>query len=54
MYYDDYMLENAILAEELNKNITDICEQMEPGMESVKFHRELSAEVDRWLALLDE
>lgn len=46
-----FKAENEQLALEMNDTLPDICEQMEPGMESEKFHRELSAEVDRLLAL---
>lgn len=45
--------ENEAVAMEMNDVLPDICEQMEPGMESDDFHRELRAEVIRLIGLLN-
>ncbi|MDD7402277.1 MAG: hypothetical protein SPK23_01275 [Eubacteriales bacterium] len=45
--------ENAFIANEMNDYLPDICEQMEPGMESDKFHQELLDEVGRLIDLLE-
>ena len=52
--YHSFEEENAYLAREMNDTLPDICEQMEPGMESEKFHHELLEEVNRLLSLLDD
>ncbi len=44
--------ENEAVAREMNDVLPDICEQMEPGMESDKFHQELLDEVTRLIDLL--
>ncbi|MDO5016547.1 MAG: hypothetical protein Q4E09_06030 [Eubacteriales bacterium] len=49
--YYAFEKENAFLAAEMNDYLPDICEQMEPGMESEKFASELLEEVDRLLKL---
>lgn len=52
--YDNFEAENPKLNEQINWNIPDICEQMEPGMESDKFHQELTTEIERLLGFLQE
>ncbi|MGI6325992.1 MAG: hypothetical protein ACOX1U_03315 [Saccharofermentanales bacterium] len=53
-FLDMFIVENESIALEMNDTLPDICEQMEPGMESDKFHMELSNEINRLLALLEE
>lgn len=48
-----FEVENAFIANEMNDYLPDICEQMEPGMESNKFHQELLDEVGRLIDLLE-
>lgn len=48
-----FEIENAFVANDMNDYLPDICEQMEPGMESDKFHQEVLDEVDRLIDLLE-
>jgi hypothetical protein len=50
--YRAFEEENAFIAREMNDYLPDICEQMEPGLESEKFRKELLEETNRLLTLL--